>query len=122
MATTCTYKFTQTLSLYSVEDNTHKVIDEVSKVWPLISGVALTISASIGLWWHDRKETKKRIGTLETLATNMVTQKELQACRDDVREDHVENLEKIYNEIKENTSENARQHQDIMSQIVRLHK
>lgn len=97
------------------------LIDAIQHLWPVISGLALTFVAVFRLWWHDRRETKKRIGTLEVMAEHMVTKADLRACREDVRDDHEESLEKIYNEIKTNNSENAQQHQDIMAQMIRLH-
>lgn len=104
-----------------METNTHNILDVLDRVWPYVSGVAVTILATVRLWWHDKKVTKARINTLEVMAEHMVTKDELQACRDDVREEDESNLEKIYKEIKENNQENARQHQDILKQVIRLH-
>lgn len=85
--------------------------------WPYITGVVVTIIAGVKLWWHDRKETKRRIANLEIMAEHMISRDELQACREDVRREDKDILEKIDHSIEEN----AKQHQDIMKQIVRLH-
>ena len=100
----------------------HRILDVLSHLWPYVSGIALTLLATVRLWWYDRKETKRRIGTLEVMAEHMVTKDDLQACRDDVRATDDKNLEKLYQEIKTNTAQNAQQHQDIMAQMMRLHK
>jgi len=112
-----------------VETGLHKILNIFEHVYPYIAGFILTMFALTKLWLRDRKETKKRIGTLEVMAEHMVTQEDLQECRDEVRHVDEQNLEKIYDEIKANTKENAQQHQDIsnnmvdmMKQIVRLHK
>lgn len=81
--------------------------------------------AVVRLWWRDRKETKKQVADLRTFALyakdHMVTKEELQECRDEVRDVDDHNLDMIFKEIRENTRENATQHQDIMKQILRLH-
>jgi len=100
----------------------HKVLDFVSHLWPYISGVVVTLLAGIRLWWYEKQVTKKRIRTLEALATNMVSKQDLQACRDDVRAVDEKNLDKLSGDIRENMKQNAKEHQDIMKQIIRLHK
>lgn len=104
-----------------METQTHRWLDYLDHLWPYISGVFITLLAVIRLWWYDRHQTRKRIGNLEVLAEHMVTTADLQACRDNVRDDDEKNMEKVFAEIKELTKENAAQHQDIMKQILRLH-
>ncbi len=85
--------------------------------WPYITGMAATMLGAFRLWCHDRKETKKRIQNLEIMAEHFVSRDDLLACRDDVRREDKEILEKIDHSI----AENAKQHQDIMKEMMRLH-
>lgn len=107
---------------------THKVLDFLEHLWPYISGMVVVFIGSIRLWWTDRKNTRKRIQTLEVLAENMVTTDDLHVCRDEVREQDEKNLDMVFKElkglrgeIKEESRINAQQHQDLMKQIIRLH-
>ena len=73
------------------------------------------------LFWHDRKETKHRIATLEKIAEHAVTYRDLQACRDDVRAEDNKNLEIMYTKIEELSRQNAEQHTEMINQVLRLH-
>lgn len=104
-----------------MEANTHKILDVLEHIWPYVSGIVLTMAAGVRLWWYDRRQVKHRIATLEVLAEQSVTQRDLQECRDDVRNDDDSNLNKIYNKIDEITRDNSQQHQDIMNTILQIH-
>lgn len=99
----------------------HKWLDMIEHIWPLLSGIGITILAAVKLWWNERQQTKKRIETLEVMCEHMVSKDELQACRDDVRETDLRETEKIYDAIEKNSAENNRQHQEIMKTILELH-
>ena len=103
-----------------MESNTHRLTDIIEQVWPYISGMCIVMFAAAKLLWHDRQVTKKRIAVLEILAEHTITKEELHSCRNDVRTAAEANLNKIYAEIKENTSQNAQQHQDMMAEIIKL--
>ena len=105
-----------------METNTHKALDFIEHLWPLLSGIVITLLAIIKLWWHSHRETKSRIKNLEVLAENSVTHKELQACRDNVREEDERNLTAVLKEMKDQSKENASQHENIVNQIIQLHK
>lgn len=105
-----------------METNTDKVFSFFDQMWPFISGIVLTIIAVIKLWWSDRQAVKRRIIALEVIAEASVSKSELQACRDDVRVVDESNLEKIYGLIRDNNENNAQQHQDIMHEIIELHR
>ena len=100
----------------------HKMLDVLSHIYPYVAGIFITMVAVVRLWWHNRQETRRRIATLEIMAERMASQDDLQACRDEVRHVDEQNLEKIYNEMKENNRDNAQQHNDILNQSIGLHK
>ena len=74
-------------------------------LWPYISGMLLVMLAGARLIWYK-------------LTHHYVTKDELAQCRNDVRHTDGQMMEKLDHMIEEN----ARQHQDIMKQIIRLHK
>jgi hypothetical protein len=104
---------------------THKLLDAALHVWPFLAAIGAMILTGIKLWWSDRQQIKRETSDLRRvvlwLKENSVTHKELHDCRDDVRAADDQNLEKIYKEIKINQQVNAQQHQDIMSEIIRIH-
>ena len=97
------------------------MLDMLGHIYPYVAGLFITMVAIVRLWLFNRKEIKKRILTLEIMAERMASQEDLQACRDEVRHVDEQNLEKIYQEMKENNRDNANQHSDILKQIINLH-
>ena len=102
----------------------HRWLDAAAHIWPYLSGLFLTLAATVRLWWHGRQAIKKRIVTLETLAEHSVSHEDLQACRDDVRAADEKNLTLIFGEIRSLREEhntdakvNAQQHMDILSKM-----
>ena len=103
----------------------HKILDILEHIWPYVTGMTVTLLAAMKLWWSDRKETKKRINenaeAIRAISSNMVSHDDLHACREDVRDVDDENLIRVLDRIEENAKDNARQHLDIMNQIIALH-
>ena len=102
-----------------------KALGYLHEIWPYITGLFLVTVAMFKTWMHDRK----RITTLEVLAENMVTHGDLQKCREDVRNAEEKQLQGVYADIKslakqarEDMKQNAKQHSEIMNQIIELHK
>lgn len=90
----------------------HKITDVINDhVWQFITSVFIVLAAGIKLWWSDRKDTKKRIKnneiSFEWLKHNTITKKELQDCRDDVKKEHDEDLDRIFSVIREESRINA---------------
>jgi len=91
--------------------------------------------AVVKLWWNDRKETKKRIANVEKIAESAVTEARLQECKTDVLGHDITVEERILEELKvlatetkelrqdmrEDNIANAKAHQDILKEVVRLH-
>ena len=104
---------------------THKFVHVLEHIWPYVSGMVIVMFAGFKLWWSDRRETKVRIKNIEVMVEHLqndkVSQQDLQACRDDVREVDDANLVRIMDRIEQNATDNAKQHQDILQQIIRLH-
>lgn len=109
-----------------METNTHQIVDVFQHLWAYISGFFLTMIAALKLWWHDRKVTKRMVAdnaqAIVLMNEKMVTHPDLQNCRDDVRAVDDENLEKIYDLIREGNKENHQQHIDLGAQILDTHK
>lgn len=100
---------------------TQKFIDWLTHVWPVISGLFLTMVMVTRLWWSDKVETKKRITSLEILAEHTASKNDLRKCRDEVRTVDEHNLEKIQQLIHEGNKENQEQHADLMKHIIEIH-
>ena len=104
----------------------HKILNWLEHIWPLMSGIAITIMAVFRLWWYDKKVVKKRIATLEALADNMATQSDLRDCRDSVDKQDAENLKVVLleikgvrNDIRQDTASNNNQHQAIRKDMAK---
>ena len=103
-------------------DDHGKALRVLEQVWPVAAGAILTMAAGIQTMWNTHKNTRRRIAILETIAEHVVTQQEMQVCKDLMRDEHDSNIEKLYREIKENNQENHRQHQDMMNTIIKIHE
>jgi len=118
-----------------IQPPSHKWLDAAQHLWPYISGFILTMFAVVKLWWNDRKETKKRIANVEKIAESAVTEARLQECKTDVLGHDITVEERILEELKvlatetkelrqdmrEDNIANAKAHQDILKEVVRLH-
>ena len=118
-----------------METPSHKWLDAAQHLWPYVSGVFITMIAVVKLWWSDRKETKRRITNVELIAETAVTEARLQECKTDVLVHDATVEERILEELKilaqetkelradmrEDNQANAKQHQDILTEVVRLH-
>lgn len=111
-----------------METNTHKLLDVVEHLWPYISGLILTMVVIVKMWWYNHNEVKRRINTLEKLAEMSATKIDLHECKAEVSGVDNANLEKIYNKLSEQQKDNAiqqqnnaKEHQDILQQMLRLH-
>jgi hypothetical protein len=118
----------------------HRVLNILEHLWPYVSGLVLIMGATMKLWWHGRREIKKRIVVLEKLAENGASQDDLRDCRAGVDEQDAENLKIVLGEIKElrgeirqdtkesvearkqDTKENVEAHSKIMDKVMELNK
>ena len=102
------------------EPFSHKTLDFVQNMWPLISGVFIVMVAGTKLWWQDRKDTKNRIKNLEILAEQTVYKTDLHDCREDVRLVDNGNMDKITKSISDLRDHNDKQHSEVMNHIIKL--
>ena len=100
----------------------HKILNWLEHIWPLMSGIAITIMAVFRLWWYDKKVVKKRIATLESLAEHMATQDDLRECREGVDKQDADNLKVVLDEIKTGERRNDEKHNAILKDMNVLHQ
>lgn len=108
-----------------LHSSTHGILDFLQHLWPYVLGVFTAIGTAFGMYWADRRDTKRRVINLEKLiellSERSITHADLAACREDVRASDDAAVGKIYQLIRENNVTNAEQHNDIMKEIIALH-
>ena len=123
----------------ALDDNTHKVLDFAQHVWPIASGIALTVVAIWKLWWSKAARQREWQSGVDKRLSHVVTKDELQACKVNVMDKGEDTSQQILDEIKairldmrNDNKDNAKAHdtivrgaakfqQELMTQIVRLH-
>ena len=100
----------------------HNYLRVLEQIWPALAGVVLTVAAGVQAVWNTHRTTKRRITVLETIAEHVVTQQELQSCRDSVRDEQTKHIENLYNEMRRSNEENSKEHMAILNTILDLHK
>ena len=122
-----------------MDHDTHDLLDYAQHLWPILSGLALTLVAIIRLWWvHHTHQQKWKVSINGQLAET-VTREELHSCKTGVMDKAASVDQEILKEIKairtdmrEDNRINAREHADIlenathsqqelMTQIIALH-
>ena len=100
----------------------HNYLRVLEQVWPAAAGLVLTVAAGAQAMWNRHRDTRRRISNLEILAEHLVTQSDLQSCRDSVRDEQTKHIENIYNEMKRASEENSKEHMAMLNTILDLHK
>jgi hypothetical protein len=113
-------------------DMDHKLLDYAQHLGVYIGGIFTVISAGIGLWFYDRKETKKEIKEVRIIALHlrehMATREDLKECSESKDEQADKHLDLVLNEVKDLRTEikedsriNNDEHTAIMNKMLELH-
>ena len=117
-------------------DLSHKSLDIIQHLWPYIAGAFATLIGGVKLWHSDRKQTQLRIINVEKIAEQAVTRAQLKECKDGIEKEDALMLKSILairEDMREDNKINAVTHQaileqaaksqqEIMREILRLHK
>ena len=107
-----------------MDPHTHKLLDVVEHITPLVTGFFITLVAAVRLWWTSKKALHERISNVERIAEHAVTYVKLKECKDEVQEiDHVllEEIKSIRQDMRRDFADNAHAHTDIMNTMISLH-
>ena len=99
----------------TMETPTHRVLEHLEQVWPYLTGMVVVTVATVKLWLYERRRISK-------IEDTYVTKDELAACRNDVRSTDDKNLSDLTTQINKLSSENAQQHQDILTELINIKK
>jgi hypothetical protein len=118
----------------------HKALDAVQYLWPIFSGVAITVIAGVRLWWANHHKLHGRLDQIEHKLNHAVTEEDMHACKDQViatdaqtNTDILKEVKAIRVDMREDNRLNSaahdkivaastRSHQELMTQIIKLHE